>query len=139
HCLVEFKDNSILAEMGRPDMRLPILYALTYPERIETDLAESTVTDFPDMTLTSVDEGRYPCLKLALRAAASGGNAPAILNSSNEAAVGAFLAEKLRFTDIPHVIETALETVAHGPVRAFEDVLETDRATRAFVSEKFGI
>jgi 1-deoxy-D-xylulose-5-phosphate reductoisomerase len=139
HCLVEFKDNSILSQMGQPDMRLPILYALTYPGRIKTDLAMSVVADFPDLTLARVEEGRYPCFGLALRAAEMGGNAPAILNSSNELAVGAFLARKLPFGDIPRIIELALERVAHGTIDSFEDVLETDRTTRAFVNETFNI
>ncbi|UCG50635.1 MAG: 1-deoxy-D-xylulose-5-phosphate reductoisomerase [Candidatus Latescibacterota bacterium] len=139
HCLVEFKDNSILAQMGFPDMRLPVLYALTYPDRVATDLAPSVVTDFPELTLTRVDERRYPCLSLALRAAENGGNVPAILNSANEIAVGAFLASKIPFSKIYEIIETAVNHIPPSEIRSFEDVLEADRATRAYIKEEFGL
>lgn len=139
HCLVEFKDSSILAQMGIPDMRLPILYALTYPERIETSVARSRISDFPSLTLREVDDERYPCFSLALRAAKTGGNAPTVLNSANENAVGAFLAGKIRFSRIYDVIEKALGGIPASNIGSFEDVLETDRRTRAYVKEEFGI
>ncbi len=139
HCLVEFKDNSILSQMGIPDMRLPILYALTYPGRIETDLAESTITDFPVLSLQKVDEKRYPCFVLALKAAESGGNAPTVLNSANEAAVGAFLAGRIGFSQIHEVIDTALNGLPQATIRSFEDIVETDRKTREYIKGKFKI
>ena len=139
HCLVEFKDNSILAQMGVPDMRLPILYALTYPERVETNVARSRITDFPSLTLRDVDEERYPCFMLALRAARAGGSAPAVLNSANEAAVGAFLAGKIGFSRIYEVIERALDRIPQAKIESYEDILETDRRTREYIEQKFGI
>ncbi len=139
HCLVEFKDNSILSQMGTPDMRLPILYALTYPERIETSVARSRVTDFPSLTLRELDEERYPCFSLAIRAARAGGNSPTILNSANEAAVGAFLAGKIGFSRIYDVIERAMDGVAAGAIGSFEDILGADRKTREFIRKEFGI
>jgi 1-deoxy-D-xylulose-5-phosphate reductoisomerase len=139
HCLVEFKDNSILAQMGTPDMRLPILYALTYPERIEANIAGSKITDFPSLTLREVDEERYPCFSLALRAARAGGSAPAVLNSANEKAVGAFLAGTIGFSRIYQVIEEALNGIPWSRIASFEDVLETDRRTREYIEEKFGL
>lgn len=138
HCLVEFKDNSILAQMGTPDMRLPILYALTWPERIETDIARSRITDFPSLTLREVDEERYPCFSLAMRAAKAGGNAPAVLNSANERAVEAFLAGKLRFSAVYEVIENALDGIPFSRIGSFDDILETDRRTRSYILEQFG-
>jgi 1-deoxy-D-xylulose-5-phosphate reductoisomerase len=138
HCLVEFKDNSILAQLGTPDMRLPILYALTYPERIETSIAQSRITDFPSLTLREVDEERYPCFSLALRAAKMGGNAPAVLNSANECAVDAFLGGKLRYARIYEVIETALDGMPSSRIASFEDIVETDRRTRSYIGQKFG-
>ncbi|MBP2681052.1 MAG: 1-deoxy-D-xylulose 5-phosphate reductoisomerase [Candidatus Krumholzibacteriota bacterium] len=139
HCLVEFKDNSILAQMGIPDMRLPILYALTYPGRIETSVARSRITDFPSLTLREVDDERYPCFSLALRAARAGGNTPTVLNSANEVAVGAFLAGNIRFSRIYDVIESALDHVPSSRIGSFEDVMETDRRTREYLKREFGI
>lgn len=139
HCLVEFKDNSILAQMGVPDMRLPILYALTYPERIETSVARSRVTDFPSLTLREVDDERYPCFSLALRAARAGGNAPTVLNAANEHAVDAFLSGKIGFSRIYDVIERALDAVPPSSVGSFEDVLETHSRTRTYVRQTFDL
>ncbi len=139
HCLVEFKDNSILAQMGIPDMRLPILYALTYPGRIETDVARSRITDFPSLTLREVDDERYPCFSLALRAARANGNAPTVLNSANETAVGAFLSRAIRFSQIYDVIEKALDHIPSSRIGSFEDVVETDRRTREYIEREFGI
>jgi 1-deoxy-D-xylulose-5-phosphate reductoisomerase len=139
HCLVEFKDNSILSQMGTPDMRLPILYALTYPDRVETSVARSRITDFPGLTLRELDEERYPCFSLAIRAARAGGNSPAILNSANEAAVGAFLAGKIGFSRIYDVLERAMDVVKSGPIGSFEDILAADRKTREFIRKEFGI
>lgn len=139
HCLVEFNDNSILAQMGKPDMRLPILYALTYPKRVTTEIARSTITDFPELSLREVDNKRYPCFSLALQAAAAGGNSPTVLNSANEVAVGSFLAEMIEFSKIYEVIESSLGGVPNAEIRSFEDVLETDRRTRAYIKEKFNI
>jgi 1-deoxy-D-xylulose-5-phosphate reductoisomerase len=137
HCLVEFKDNSILAQLGTPDMRLPILYALTYPDRIETDLAKSRITDFPGLTLREVDDERYPCLSLALRAAGAGGNAPTVLNSANEAAVGAFLAGRIRFSQIYAVIEQTMGAIAHAPITSLDDIVDTDRRAREYIQTQF--
>lgn len=139
HALVEFRDNSIIAQMGLPDMRLPILYALTYPERIDTELARSDITSFPNLTFAEVDEDRYPCLGLAFRAAREGGSSPTVLSSANEAAVGAFLAGSVPFSDIYTIIQTALDGIPHSKIGSFEDVFETDRMTRAYVEEKFGL
>lgn len=139
HSLVEFRDNSIIAQMGVPDMRLPILYALSYPKRIDATLVRSLPSEFPPLSFAQVEEERYPCFGLAVRAAKAGGNAPTILNSANEIAVGAFLADKIRYVDIYKVIETALDSIPEGDVDSFEDVLETDRRTRSCLHEKFGI
>ncbi|MFQ5510442.1 MAG: 1-deoxy-D-xylulose-5-phosphate reductoisomerase [Candidatus Krumholzibacteriia bacterium] len=139
HSLVEFKDNSILAQMGIPDMRMPILYALTYPEKVDTPLPKSRIADFPDLSFGEVDVERYPCLDLVLRAARKGGNMPAVLNSANEVAVGAFLAKNVRFSEIYTIIEAAMDHVPQGRIRCFDDVFETDGRTRAYIREKFGL
>ncbi len=139
HSLVELKDNSILAQMGVPDMRIPILYALTYPDRIDTPLPKSKITDFPDLSFNEVDEERYPALALVLRAGREGGNKPAVLNSANEIAVGAFLAKQVRFSDIYTIIEAAMEHVPFRPIDSFDDVFETDRRTRVYIRERFDL
>jgi len=139
HALVEFQDNSILAQMAVPDMRLPILYALTYPERIETPISPSRIVDFPDLTFAHVEQERYPCFSLVLRAAEEGGTATTILNSANEVAVGSFLAGKLVFSHIYDIIEASLEHVPRQKMGGYEDVFETDRATRAYIKEKHGL
>jgi 1-deoxy-D-xylulose-5-phosphate reductoisomerase len=139
HALVEFTDSSILAQLALPDMRLPILYALGYPERIATRLAKSRITDFPELTFGEVDDRRYPCFKLALQAARQGGNMPTVLNSANEFAVGAFLAGRVPFSQIYGIISAALDGVAPSQLRSFDDVFETDRATRTYIKEKFGL
>lgn len=135
HCLVEFKDNSILAQMGMPDMRLPILYALTHPERIESSVARSSIPDFPALTLREMDDERYPCFSLALRAAKSGGNAPTVLNSANEVAVGAFLSGRIGFSRIYDAIEDALDAIPPSGIGSFEDILEADRRTRDYMEK----
>jgi 1-deoxy-D-xylulose-5-phosphate reductoisomerase len=139
HCFVEFKDNSILSQLGIPDMRLPILYALGYPERIETAVARSRITDFPSLTVRELDEERYPCFSLAMRAARAGGNAPTVLNSANEVAVGAFLAGKIGFSQIYGVLERTTEGVTTEAIGSFEDILAADRRTREFIRREFGI
>ncbi len=139
HSLVEFKDHSILAQMGVPDMRMPIFYALTYPDKVDTPLPKSKITDFPDLSFEEVDGGRYPCFELVLEAARRGGNMPAILNSANEMAVGAFLAKNVRYSDIYTILETAMEHIPFRPIESFDDVFETDRRTRAYIREKFDL
>ncbi len=139
HSLVEFKDSSIIAQLGLPDMRLPILHALGHPERIETALSKSRIADFPELTFTRVEDERYPCFKLAVEAGRRGGNMPTVLNSANEVAVGAFLAGVVQFPRIQEIISAALDGIAQENVRSYEDVLETDRATRSYIEKKFGV
>lgn len=133
HSLVEFVDGSVLAQLGSPDMRIPIAYALAWPERIETpaqrlDLASLARLDFeaPDLT-------RFPALRLAREALQAGGAAPIVLNAANEVAVAGFLAGRLRFLDIADFVERALEQLDFAAPGSIEDVLEIDRATRSSV------
>ena len=133
HSMVEFVDGSVLAQLGSPDMRIPIAYALAWPERIATpaqrlDLAAVARLEFepPDLT-------RFPALRLAREALERGGAAPIVLNAANEVAVAKFLSGGLRFVDIPLIVERALERADFAPPRSIEDVLEIDRATRSRV------
>jgi 1-deoxy-D-xylulose-5-phosphate reductoisomerase len=134
HSVVEFIDGSMLAQMGRPDMRLPILYALSYPDRMKSDLGASLL-EFPALSFRSVDETRYPCYRLAWQAARSGGTAPTVLSAANEVAVAAFLEGRLSFGDIPRMIETALDAIPVHDASTLEDVMEADRAARRWIQE----
>jgi len=137
HSLVEFNDGSILAQMGTPDMRLPILYALSYPEREESAMLQSKIEDFPTLTFQPVDMKRYPCLKLALDAAEHGGSAPTVLIAANEMAVGSFLNGEISFETIAAIIGDALADVPCGELRSIEDVFAIAEDTRKYVGEKF--
>jgi 1-deoxy-D-xylulose-5-phosphate reductoisomerase len=132
HSLVEFVDGSIIAQMGEPDMRYPILYALSYPQRWASPL-RSRITDFPDLSFQELDPKRYPCFVLAREAAEAGGTAPAVLNAANEVAVGAFLAGELLFGRIPEVIGGALAAVPRREVTSLEDVLAADAEARQWI------
>jgi 1-deoxy-D-xylulose-5-phosphate reductoisomerase len=139
HSLVEFRDNSIIAQMGVPDMRLPILYALGYPDRVSTKMARSNVFDFPGLTFQEVDPERYPCFPLVMEAGRRGGALPTVLNAANEVAVGAFLAGKIGFTKIHEIIAAALDAIGQSTINGLDDLLETDRRTRAYTKEEFGV
>ena len=109
HSLVEFRDGALLAQLGTPDMKLPIRYAMTYPHRAESPNAPLDLLTCGALTFDRPDEEAFPCLRLAREAAAVGGTACAVLNGANEAAVGLFLQGKLGFNDIPRRVERALE------------------------------
>lgn len=133
HSLVEYCDNAILAQMGTADMRLPIQYALSYPQRIPGPATELDMLSCPNLTFAKPDSGTFACLGLALKAAKLGGNAGAVLNGANEAAVGLFLQERIRFADIARLVERAMEEIPHEAVAALEDVLEADAQARRVV------
>ncbi|MBU3736910.1 MAG: 1-deoxy-D-xylulose-5-phosphate reductoisomerase [Methylobacterium sp.] len=135
HSMVEYIDGSVLAQLGNPDMRTPIAYALGYPERIESGVGSLDLFKIAHLDFEAPDTGRFPCLRLAFEALRLGGTAPAILNAANEIAVAAFLARKLRFVDIPRLIEATLE---HTPVVAADSlagVSEADEAARRLARE----
>jgi 1-deoxy-D-xylulose-5-phosphate reductoisomerase len=134
HSVVQFVDGSMLAQMGKPDMRLPILYALSYPERLKSDFG-SSLLEFPSLSFAPVDERRYPCFRLAVAAARAGGTAPTVLSAANEVAVGAFLDGRLAFGAIAGVISSALDAIAAHSASSLEDVMEADRATRRWMHE----
>ena len=133
HSLVEFRDGAMLAQLGTPDMRLPIRYAMTYPHRAESPDAPLDLLTCGALTFDRPDEEAFPCLRLAREAAAVGGTACAILNGANEAAVGLFLQGKLGFNDIPRRVERALERMEVQYQPSLADILEADRAARRAV------
>lgn len=133
HSLVEYCDNAILAQMGTADMRLPIQYALSYPERIPGPATQLDMLSCPNLTFAKPDPDTFACLGLALKAAKLGGNAGAVLNGANEAAVGLFLKERIRFSDIARLVERAMEDIPHRSVSCLDDVLEADAQARRVV------
>ena len=130
HSLVEFRDGALLAQLGTPDMKLPIRYALTYPHRAESPDKPLDLLTCGALTFAEPDERAFPCLRLARYAAAVGGTACAILNGANEAAVGLFLQGKLGFNDIPRRVERALERTEVQYQPSLADILEADKAAR---------
>ncbi|MBQ3134399.1 MAG: 1-deoxy-D-xylulose-5-phosphate reductoisomerase [Oscillospiraceae bacterium] len=133
HSLVEYCDNAILAQIGSADMRLPIQYALTYPQRIPGPATALDMLSCPNLTFAPPDPETFECLGLALTAARTGGNAGAVLNGANEAAVALFLQEKIRFVDIARLVRYAMEQVPVAPVTGLDDVLRADAAAREVV------
>jgi 1-deoxy-D-xylulose-5-phosphate reductoisomerase len=121
HSLVEFSDNSVLAQLSLPDMRLPIQYALTYPEREKSPQASLDLAQVGALTFQKPDANKFPCFQLAHDAAELGGTSPAVLNAANEEAVPAFLEGEIRFTDIPTVIG---ETMTRHRLTAHPDLAE---------------
>jgi 1-deoxy-D-xylulose-5-phosphate reductoisomerase len=135
HSYVLLCDGAALAHLGHPDMRVPISYALHYPERVDVPVRPLDLAQVGALTFEPVDTHAFPCLRLAREAAAEGGTAPCVLNAANEVAVHAFLQGRLGFLGIPAVIEEALERLPAGPVRAFESLYEADREARAVAAE----
>lgn len=130
HSLVEYCDNAVLAQLGAPDMRLPIQYALTYPARVSGPAKPLDMLNCPNLTFVPPDEENFPCLALAKEAARTGGTATAILNGANEVAVADFLAGKIGFMDIPRRVERAMGAVEVIQDPALEDILSADAAAR---------
>ena len=133
HSMVQFEDSSVISQMGCPDMRLPILYALTYPDRIETDFERLDLGKIGTLTFEEPDMDTFPCLKLAYEALKLGGTYPAALNSANEVLVNEFLNDKIGFYDIPYYIERTLKEHKNRENATLEEILEVDRETREFL------
>jgi 1-deoxy-D-xylulose-5-phosphate reductoisomerase len=134
HSLVEFVDGSILAQISVTDMRLPILYALTHPERIPSDLRFS-VRDLRHLDFCPPDMAKFPCLRLAYEAAEAGGSKTIALNAADEVAVAAFLDEQIGFEDIPQIIEETMSATPAGHLESIHKVLALDTEARVLASE----
>lgn len=134
HSMVSFKDSSVMAQLGCPDMRLPIEYALTYPGRSETDFERLDLAKIATLTFEKPDMETFPCLKLALKVLKLGGTYPTVLNAANEVLVNEFLEDKIGFYDIPYYIERSLEQHNNRSNPTLEDILEVDKETRQFLS-----
>ena len=135
HSLIQYQDNSVIAQLGLPDMCIPIQYALTYPARYPSPVGELDLAAVGNLTFAKPDLDTFPCLRVCIDALKQGGLAPAAANGANEQAVSLFLQEKIGFLDIPRLVEAA---VARQPAAAgdtLESVLEADQAARRFVLE----
>ena len=136
HSLVEFRDGAVLAQLGTPDMRLPIRYAMTYPEREESPLEPLDLLSCPPLTFDRPDREVFPCLALAEKAAVRGGTACAVLNGANEKAVQLFLEGKIGFYDIFYLTERAVEALPVVKKPTLEEILAADQAAREIVSKE---
>ena len=130
HSLIHLNDGASLAHLGYPDMRVPISYALHYPERADVDLPQLDLAAVGSLTFEQPDLETFACLRLALEAGAAGGTAPCVLNAADEVAVAAFLAERIPFTGIAAVIERVLEEMPAQPLTHFDDLFAADAEAR---------
>ena len=135
HSMVEFEDGSIKAQMGLPDMRIPIQFALSYPNRLKSAFPRFSFADYPMLNFEKPDMDTFRNLSLAYEALRKGGNVPCILNAANEIAVDAFLKERIKFLQIPDLIEDCLTKVPFIKSSGLEDYFETDKETRILAKE----
>ena len=135
HSMVQYNDGSVLAQLGNPDMRTPIAYGLGWPERLDSGVAPLDLVATARLDFQAPDEQRFPCLRLARESVAAGGTAMAVCNAANEVAVAAFLAENMRFTDIPRLIEATLERLTPVEPTDLAVVEAADREAREVASE----
>ncbi|MGD9496507.1 MAG: 1-deoxy-D-xylulose-5-phosphate reductoisomerase [Armatimonadota bacterium] len=134
HSMVQFQDGSVIAQMAPPDMRIPIQFALLYPDRVANDLPRMSLTQIGSLTFAEPDAERFPCLRLAMSAARAGRSYPAVLNAADEVAVGLFLDGRIAFTRIPELIERALAEHQAFEVHRLGDVEEADAWARQYLS-----
>ncbi|MCB5194832.1 1-deoxy-D-xylulose-5-phosphate reductoisomerase [Deefgea salmonis] len=135
HSMVQYRDGSVMAQLGSPDMRTPIAYGLAYPERIAAGVKALDLFSVGRLDFSAPDFARFPCLNLAYEALKTGGAAPAVLNAANEIAVAAFLESTILFTQIPHVIESTLSQLAQRPAGNIEELLDVDAQSRCVAQE----
>ncbi len=136
HSMVEFVDGSVKAQLGVPDMKMPIQFALTYPERLPSPYERLNLSELREMTFFSADTEKFECLGLAYDALNGGGTMPAVLNAANEVAVDLFLSEKIKFHHIPELIREALESIPTKDDLSFDNIVAADRAARTLVSKR---
>ena len=136
HSAVEYKDGSVIAQMGEPDMRLPIQYALLYPERINCGVKTLSLTDYGNLSFYKPDYETFDCLSACIKAVTIGGSMPAVVNGANEQAVELFLKEKISFLQIGELVTSALENIKSCEITCLNDILQADKEAREFVLSK---
>lgn len=136
HSAVEFMDNSVIAQMGVPDMKIPIQYALLYPDRLDCPTKHLSLTDYGTLSFDKPDYDTFDCLTACIKAITIGGTKPAIVNGANEAAVAAFLDGKIKFLKIGELVTKALENIKETDITCVQDVLDADKAAREYVREQ---
>ena len=134
HSMVEFKDSSVKAQLGLPDMHLPIRYALGFPKRLESNCDRMRVTDYANLTFEAPDYNKFPLLGMAFDAMRKAGNNPCVMNAANEIAVAAFLKEQIHFMEIPQIIEKTMENVPYIAHPTFIDYVNTNKIAREYAS-----
>ena len=130
HSMVQFADGSVKAQLGLPSMKLPIQYALTYPQRESNKMPRLNFADYPSLTFEKPDTQTFRCLDIAYRASREGGNRPCVMNAANEVAVALFLQDKIGFNDIPDIIESQLAEIPFARPKSIEEYLEIDQEVR---------
>lgn len=135
HSMVQFTDGSIIGQLGVPDMRIPIQYALSYPYRIPLNVDRLDIFKVASFTFREPDIERFPCIRIAYESIARGGNIPCIMNAANEVAVAAFLRDKIKFTEIPSIIEKTIEKCNFVTKPTIEEIFESDKEGRIFAKE----
>lgn len=135
HSIVQFMDGSMKAQMGLPDMKLPIQYALGYPQRLNSDFPRFNFSQYPVLGFEAPDEETFSCLALAREAMKSGGNLPCIMNAANEIAVAAFLEDRINYLQIPEIIEESMQKCSHIALPGLEDYFSSDLEARRIASE----
>lgn len=139
HSMVQFRDSSVKAQLGLPDMRLPIQYALSYPDRLESSFPRLSFSDFNSLTFEAPDMEKFPQLSLAYQAMKQGGNMPCILNAANEIVVDAFLKDRINFLQMSRVIEQTMQQAEFIAQADYEIYVQTDQEARAIAQEIIGI
>lgn len=136
HSAVEFMDNSVIAQLGVPDMKIPIQYALLYPHRIDSPAGRLSLTDYGKLSFMEPDYGTFDCLTACIKAITLGGTVPAAVNGANEEAVAAFLSGKIKFLRIGELVSEALESAQKKEITCVEDILQADKAARDCVRNR---
>lgn len=135
HSIVQFEDGSMKAQMGLPDMKLPIQFAMGYPKRMKSAFPRFDFMKYPSLTFEAPDMETFSCLQLAINSMEKGGNMPCIMNAANEVAVAAFLENRIRFNGIPKLIATTMERASFIKEPTFEDYVQTDKEARILATE----
>jgi 1-deoxy-D-xylulose-5-phosphate reductoisomerase len=133
HSMVQFTDGAVKAQLGTPDMRLPIMYALSYPTRLPSSFERLNFATMKELTFEQPDTERFPNLQLAYHALTMGGNMPCVLNAANEVCVAAFLSDKIKFTEMSRLIERAMQSVDYRLKPTLDNLFDTDKQTRQMV------